>query len=158
MHGQAAIWWPRPLPIHKGFLATLLLLLGALGYAQEDIRSHQWKERVIVILADKDNVDKGYEQMQWFQKFPEDLDDRNLTDIYLCKLPECSYTGNKEFNTIMERAREGGSFIVLLIGLDGSIKYQSNQLEAPQVYCNLIDRMPMRRAQMRKRIKRGGGL
>lgn len=47
-------------------------------------------------------------------------------------------------------------FKVVLIGLDGGIKYESRTFEPAEIYYGLIDRMPMRRAQMRKRIKNGG--
>ena len=53
---------------------------------------------------------------------------------------------------------KGGDFDfkVVLIGLDGGIKYESRTFEPAEAYYGLIDRMPMRRAQMRKRIKNGG--
>lgn len=155
MRGRVATWWPKHLLVIKTIFLLFIGLLSVTGYGQ-DMRSHQWEERVLVILSDAENKDIAEKQLSWFKKYPEELNDRNMAEIYTCTLPECEYTGTKEFNAIMERAREGGSFIVLLIGLDGSIKYQSNQLEAPQVYFNLIDRMPMRRAQMRRRIKNGG--
>ena len=68
------------------------------------------------------------------------------TDIIICfRCDDKFYFEDEEFD-----------FKVILLGLDGGIKYESSTVEPAQVYYDLIDRMPMRRSQMRKRIKNGG--
>ena len=44
----------------------------------------------------------------------------------------------------------------MLVGLDGDIKYESQQLEAAQVYFGKIDKMYLRKREMQKRIKKKG--
>ena len=121
-------------------------------YAQ-DLSKHQWKDRLILIIASKNNQ-KFQQQHKELQKEREGLKERKLV-IYQI-LPEKYKTGFKEKNwkkyAELFEAYNGkkSDFRVLLIGLDGGKKLDQTKMLSVKKLFNIIDSMPMRQAEIQK--------
>lgn len=119
----------------------------------QNIETHQWEHRVIVIHANENNHKLAKVQFSLFQKKKQKLIDRKIV-LYKCIADTCTFysweQAPKRFRT--DKTIQG--FSVVLIGLDGGEKYKSNNLEKPDVFLDLIDTMPMRRQELRTQQKK----
>ena len=111
-------------------------------------------QSVVVIYSSSLQDDNALEQLELFRSTGSELKDRQMV-IYHITPEGYRYQFSEEINTLNFKLEEE-DFKVMLIGLDGGIKYESNAVEPAQIYYGLIDKMPMRRSQMRKRVKNGG--
>lgn len=155
MHGLEDIWPPRPLLIGD-IMKWILIFIGLtnLGMAQ-NLNKHLWEERVILIFADSTENELADKQVQFFMNQKEALKDRN-TALYYCKNNVCDVYFSRHAKQSPRSMHLDTSFKVVLVGLDGDIKYESQQLEAAQVYFGKIDKMYLRKREMQKRIKKKG--
>lgn len=135
-------------------IRLLLIALIAGPLHAQDLVSHRWKERVIVVYCDDLQQTEALEQLELFKSTREQLEDRAMV-IYQVSDQGYRFQFSEEIKALNSDPNEE-NFKVILIGLDGGIKYQSSTVEPAEVYYSLIDRMPMRRSEMRKRIKNGG--
>ncbi|MGC6429924.1 MAG: DUF4174 domain-containing protein [Jejuia sp.] len=125
-----------------------ILFSNVLG--SQNLSVHQWENRIILISADKSHSEMANQQLIVLEKEKVNLIDRKIV-IYKCIVDSCEYYN---WNTTVKRfqihkAKKG--FNTTLIGLDGGKKYESKSLEAPSVFFNLIDKMPMRRQELRNK-------
>ena len=132
----------------------LLFLLFCLPLQAQDLLSHRWEERVVVVYSANLDDKNADEQLALFKSTQAELEDRAMV-VYHITNEGYRFNFSPELES-SDSEDEEFDFKVMLLGLDGGIKYESNAVEPAQVYYELIDRMPMRRSQMRKRIKNGG--
>lgn len=121
----------------------------------QHLEKHQWKHRVILIFASSDTTDKLAQQLQLFTEQQEALLDRELV-IY--KINDQVVDPNDE---VLEREKAAEwrqrwgvpseAFALVLIGKDGVKKLLEKDLTAPRKVFDLIDSMPMRQAEMRRK-------
>lgn len=126
----------------------------------QDLAAHHWQDRLLLIVADAADHPALRQQLAELQKEKEGLDERKLV-IYQV-LPGKYRVGlddegpwqisGKMYNRFQEA---GASFSVLLIGLDGGTKLGRGALLSCEELFAVIDGMPMRRAEMRKKSKGG---
>ncbi len=122
------------------------------GVWSQNLEKHQWKERVIVIAANAENIDEAEQQFELFLKKREELIDRRIV-LYKCIKKQCTFYNWKDHPKTMRVNTSHQVFKIELIGLDGGLKYQSNTIEKPQVVLDLIDLMPMRRQELKANTK-----
>lgn len=124
--------------IKFSFLIFLVVLFTGTAKAQS-LADYKWKKRVLVLVGLKDNA-KLIQQQKTFLNYPKELEDRNLVLVQ-------RLNNDTELNTIyaVDSSFEG----VLLIGKDGGIKLSEPFPVTPKKVFDLIDSMPMRRAEMR---------
>jgi len=134
---------------------VLVFLIAHVSMAQ-NIVDHTWKERVITILADTSEGVLAKKQTQRFLSMEKEMIDRQLV-LYSCIDDECTFYDFRNDPKKMKIKTSATFFKTSLYGLDGQIKSESNELVSPLVFFVLIDKMPMRRSEMRKRIKKNGG-
>lgn len=117
------------------------------------IEKHKWDKRVLVINA-RSASSVGYKrQEELFNKGKLGMKER---DLVIYKLYPDHWIG-PDGNLSQEEAlsiREvyqipKDTFMVLLIGKDGSIKMKTDDLVSARDIFALIDQMPMRRREMR---------
>ena len=138
----------------KSAIPLLLILLSAMSLNAQDLSKHQWKDRLILIIAENEKNEKFQEQLTELQKNQKGLKDRKLV-IYQI-LPE-KYSTGFQINNWKNSAKlykkykaEESDFHIILIGLDGGKKlYQTEILSAEKLF-DTIDSMPMRQSEMRK--------
>jgi hypothetical protein len=116
----------------------------------QNLESHRWKHRVIVIHADEKNSKLADLQYEILEKLEEQLTDRKIV-IYKCIAGSCLINDWKRDSKIIQSNNKAKGFSVVLVGLDGYQKFESNKVEQASVFFELIDTMPMRRQELKKR-------
>lgn len=136
----------------------ILLLTSGLANAQEPA-ALRWEKRLVMVMA-ADPSDATYqEQLQLLRAAQEDL--RELRIVVWQVQPERYGMGAWEkpnwlqgeslYQNYKSNRR---SFECLLLGLDGGVKLRSRDIVTLDELYDLINQMPMRRAELRRR---GGG-
>ena len=112
----------------------------------EDLR---WKERVLLIYAPEGSEKQLARQQELLRSHDAEMVEREVTQIVL--------RNGAESSKLVERFKlSGRGFTLLLIGKDGGEKLRSHEVVSPDRICRLIDSMPMRQEEMRKRTNRSG--
>jgi hypothetical protein len=116
------------------------------------LNSLQWKYRVILIFAREPLMSNALNNLNEFQAETEErdiawfvLDDNSLHTNYDGQLDD--KLGEQLMHRYFTPAPTGT--VVLLMGKDGTVKSRSSNLDL-EVTFGLIDRMPMRREEMRR--------
>lgn len=120
----------------------------------QDLSKHRWEDRLLVILVQEQNEESA-KQMEKLRGHADELEVSKLK-IYLFT-PEQASEGLKLsestsiHNPYSKLKSNSTNFEMLLIGLDGGIKERYSQVTDPKKIFEVIDQMPMRRAEMRKK-------
>ena len=131
----------------------MICMKGNSIYAQ-DLNNHQWQNRIILILIDDEKNDTYKKQLIEFKKESTGLKERKLI-VYHIK-PNALKKGlnnniwKKTKTKHKDYKKTNASFEILLIGLDGGIKLQQEDLLTCQALFSLIDVMPMRVNELKK--------
>jgi len=137
--------------MHKAVI--FLILIGAMNLNAQDLSKHQWKDRLVLIIAEDDDNEKFQKQLTELQNDQTGLKDRKLV-IYQV-LPKKFNTGfqKKTWKSSTELYKkykaEDSEFRVVLIGLDGGEKLVQTEVLSVKKLFNTIDSMPMRQSEMR---------
>ena len=119
----------------------------------QDFSNYQWENRVLLVIysAEEDSLRKQQECI--LEMDEAGLNDRRIKVFFIGEEEYTLWGGMKD--TLSFEARsflesyEVKDFAVLLLGLDGGMKLKtSSPIELSQLF-SLIDRMPMRRAEMK---------
>ncbi|MEL6389129.1 MAG: DUF4174 domain-containing protein [Bacteroidota bacterium] len=131
-------------------LCTGISLTGQIG----NLKDLRWEKRILVV----DGVDSiRSKQVSVFQDQQKECNDRrllvlipqdNTTLISINELPRRQYSFSKKIYRKVDREK---NLNVVLLGLDGGVKYSSTTLVMPQTIFDLIDSMPMRKNEIRYR-------
>jgi hypothetical protein len=119
------------------------------------IESHQWKNRVLLILANSADNQILTEQIEEFNKNRKGLTERKLIvfqiqkDGYLVGL-EANTKFHKTSGLYESYIKDHSPYEIILIGLDGGIKLRQKELLSLDKLFAIIDGMPMRRAEMKE--------
>lgn len=116
---------------------------------------HKWKERVLIVTASSpSNV--GYKrQDQLLTKGKKGMKDRGLV-IYRLYAdhwlgPKNTMLTEEEAQIIYDRYNiNSDTFSVILLGKDGGVKMNKNDIVSTRELFQLIDSMPMRQQEMKK--------
>lgn len=125
----------------------------------QDLADYRWQNRLVLILAEDSSNPLFQNQVQALQAAEEDLQDLRI--VVFQALPK-SYARGTQSTPNWMRSDDlyqsyksiDRSFEVLLLGLDGGIKLRRHQVVTIDELYELINTMPMRRAELRRR---GGG-
>ncbi|MFT5885303.1 MAG: hypothetical protein ACI9IP_001763 [Arcticibacterium sp.] len=128
--------------------ATMMIQLPAFS---QTLKKHQWKNRVLLVISNKENNEPFQKQMDEFSD-EKPLNERKL--VLYKVFPESYILEEKRINSsvLFEMyIKNKKDFCVVLIGLDGGVKLsQSNPLSSQDLF-RIIDSMPMRRSEIRKK-------
>lgn len=137
-------------------LFSLLLTSSCMSTAQE-ISSHKWENRVLVVLAGDLENPILKKQIEELTKHKVGLSERKLV-IYISTPTKMKQgldlesweTSNKTYNKY--KGSKSG-FEIILIGLDGGVKSRNENFTPTATLFTLIDGMPMRRQEIRRKGK-----
>ncbi len=123
----------------------------------QDLSSHQWQDRVLLVISDDTSNVIFKKQLAELSQNREELKDRKLViyqitpDAFRRGLENNGWEiGNnfyKKYNIPQV------SFRVILLGLDGGDKLNKTEFLPAQDLFVIIDGMPMRKAEIRKKGK-----
>ena len=120
----------------------------------QSLDQHLWKNRLLLVLGDTSINEQWQDQLFELDNCKAVLDERKIITYQV--LPE-KYKRSGDTDWVDHRAfysdylTEGSPFSIILIGLDGGIKVNSNDLLSCQQIAAVIDQMPMRKAELRRR-------
>ncbi len=133
--------------------------MAPLSLQAQDLAGYRWQNRLVLILAEDSSNPLFQEQVQVFQDEEEGLQDLRI--VVFQALPQRYTRGTQQLpnwisgDQLYESYKsQDSSFEVLLLGLDGGIKLRRHRVVTVDELYELINTMPMRRAELRRR---GGG-
>lgn len=137
-----------------GKLLTVLLFFTFLTAQSQDLRKHRWEDRIVLLISDSLDSDTLKNQLQLFHQAEEALRERKIV-IYQISSTKVKMGINKSSavsNGVMYKRykKSDAPFELVLIGLDGGVKMRKERIVKPPELFELIDQMPMRRAEMYK--------
>ena len=139
----------------KKLLVLSLVFISIQIYAQ-DLDQHRWEDRLLLILVDDPSDELYIQQLKVFQAEAAGMQERKLMVYQIT--PEQYKTGYKpdipwktNDQLYQKRKQTHAPFEIQLIGLDGGTKLTQTELLTTEKLFAIIDGMPMRRAEMRKR-------
>lgn len=136
-----------------------LLLIFSMNKLQgQSLKTHQWKERLVLLIANDQENKSLQKQLAIFRTDQEGVKERKL---FIYQITPGKYkngitpnTNWEESSTLFKEFRKLNSdFEIILIGLDGGIKLRQEETISNKELFALIDGMPMRRAEIRKNKK-----
>lgn len=142
----------------RSFIVISSLLFSYSSSSAQSLQQHQWEDRIILIFADSEDNEFYQEQLQHLQANEAELKDRDLVVYRILDQKAFQPEGKpmeRDWADALRSSYQGEekSFLFVLIGKDGGVKLRSNrEVEVKKLFA-LIDGMPMRRAEMRKRGK-----
>lgn len=143
----------------KQCIITITLSLGMIALNGQPLARHQWKDRLVLIFSNTSDNAQSREQMDRFEDERAEVKDRDLL-LYritpgLVKGPEDLPELTSEWFYKYYKVGKD-EFNVILIGKDGGEKLRSEELIPPEKIFELIDSMPMRQAEMKRKTKKRG--
>lgn len=138
------------------FLITLLSFIYMASVNAQEINSHQWKDRLLLILSKNSENENFQDQVRILKENHKDLEERKLVVYQI--LPGKFKTGINEdakwqqSEYLFKKYKTPNSnFDIILIGLDGREKFKDSKVVPVQTIFSTIDSMPMRKAEIRKK-------
>jgi hypothetical protein len=135
-------------------LLFAILLFCALMSSAQDLSKHRWENRLILLITDNETNSTFQSQIAEFRKDLNGLNERRL--IIYQVMPQEFKTGlngankTKSDRLYKDYKKTGSGFEVVLLGLDGGIKLQQNELLPLEKLYAIIDAMPMRRREIER--------
>jgi hypothetical protein len=123
----------------------------------QNLDMHKWEHRIILIISNTKDSEVYKNQIKELKKSPQGLIERRLIIYHILpnqyKLVDYQ---NEKLNTdwisspklFKTYANEQLDFEVVLIGLDGDIKFQQSELTSTSRLFEIIDTMPMRKSEI----------
>jgi hypothetical protein len=138
------------------FLLFTILLAATMNVQSQDLSTHQWKDRLILILTDDTDSSVYQDQIEELYSNPKGLNDRKLV-IYTVlpdkfksdDMPNQGWVQSNELHKDYKKSDR--PFEILLIGLDGGVKLRQSEFLSNEDLFGRIDQMPMRRNELRRR-------
>ncbi len=135
-------------------ISILLFLFQVMMSFGQEIKKHQWEERVLILLTDDVKNSVYQKQLVEFNTEIKNFKERKLV-VYRAT-PKFHIKGltstKKDTSTQLYKnyKKKKSSFEIILIGLDGGIKLRKATLLKKEDLNGLIDAMPMRRSELKK--------
>lgn len=146
-------------------LVSLLFLTVSLMASSQTLEKHKWEHRILLVICgeidNQSTIEDYSKQLQIIKYSAQGFKERKLmvyaifSDRYrLLTLPtvqESQWTESPELFTVYNKQKK--PFKIVLIGLDGGIKAERTSLISSQELFDIIDGMPMRRSEMKRKNK-----
>ncbi len=118
-----------------------LVVIVSFGASAQELDDYIWKNRLVLIVSSDLNKDNPKKQMDLLRKERKALEERDMLVLPLT-------TDTHQLNRYqLPKDFEG----ILLIGKDGGLKFQDNFITKPSILFTLVDGMPMRKAEIRRK-------
>lgn len=120
----------------------------------QELNTHLWQDRVVLILQEEGNWTEVNLQKKMLLESSEELTERKLVIYQVspigCALLHGEGIQDLNYKAIFDKYKRGNSaFEIVLIGLDGGVKFRESKPVKRKVLFSLIDGMPMRRRELR---------
>ncbi|QBA63493.1 DUF4174 domain-containing protein [Muriicola soli] len=134
----------------KLFLGLIFFI--SISMYSQDLSDYRWKNRILFLFDPGEMLEKSTEQIKLFKAYQKEMEERNL--IFLIFDGKVTRDGDfKIISQVLPPDKISRSEGVFLIGKDGGVKWESEYFAEPSVVFEIIDSMPMRRSEMRRKNK-----
>jgi len=116
----------------------------------QDLKKHQWRDRLIVVSSPTFDDTEANAQLEVLENAKAGLKERKLV-VYHVTNSGYRQDFSSEILVSENSESEISRFNVALIGLDGTEKFHSIEVEEVSRFFNLIDKMPMRQQEIRNK-------
>lgn len=148
----------RKKPLNNSILCVSVFFAALLPASAQEISSHLWENRVLIVMT-PDTINTQFrEQVKQFEENVSGLRERKLV-VYLAT-PEAYKIFNSETDNWIsdgflykDYKRKDSAIELVLIGLDGGIKHRKYSFTPVQEIFAIIDGMPMRQSELQKSKK-----
>lgn len=136
-------------------LALISIISSTIPMSAQDISSHEWKNRLLLVLTTENSKDLYNEQIELLKENIAGLEERKL--VIYSVMPEKYKKGIhaekwiKSASLNNQYRQDEEKFEVILIGLDGRAKLRQSDIMSVEKLFGTIDAMPMRRNEMRNK-------
>ncbi|MEQ8688433.1 MAG: DUF4174 domain-containing protein [Imperialibacter sp.] len=133
-----------------------MLVIGLGGQKSiEPLERFAWKNRIVLVFHSGAKADAAVEQIALFKRQEKELDDRDLVlgvvDSGSKGLIDGTLISAEDAATLQQTFNPANSdFLIVLIGKDGGVKLKEQTVVPVETIFDLVDAMPMRRAEMRR--------
>ena len=127
----------------------ILLLLSAQFLSSQGLEDYRWENRILFILNPDADQPAEHQQLKVFEGYEQEIKARDLLIIIVSGSQALDSAGNPidlQIEQIPYPAYSG----LMLIGKDGGVKLKKPFVVSPGEIFELIDSMPMRRAEMKR--------
>jgi hypothetical protein len=121
-----------------------------------DLNAYQWSNRVVILFAESEKSPHFAEQRQILRDEKDGVLDRDLVVVEVLETGNSRSGGTKLSDAGAENLRtrfqaEAGAFLFILLGKDGGVKLRSAKPVSAEKLFSIIDAMPMRQQEMRRK-------
>ena len=132
------------------FIALLVLMLQFNGMSAQELTEFKWKKRILLIIDSNNDLPARNIQVSKFVAQNDEMKERDL-DLFVCTGKEVLDKDGLKTNIDPAEISYGKFQGIILIGKDGGVKLKKKFIVEPNEVFDLIDQMPMRRAEMKNR-------
>lgn len=138
-------------------LSLLLITIIIPTFLMAQLEPHRWQDRVILLFADTDQQKEFQEQWQELKLDTAGLQERDLIvyHVFRDKVRDEKLNIDRSIHLHKRYNLDNISFKFVLIGKDGGVKAEQRTPISRKELFALIDGMPMRRAEIRRKPKSG---
>jgi hypothetical protein len=169
---STAVESPTKSPVRSGgdrrlvmVRGTVLVLAGVIfGFCFNamavDLGEHRWRHRLLFLIAPNANDPLVKGQLQVLENRSDALMDRDLRVFRLFEHGPSQFENQPLSESHVQKLRaelgvELGAKALILVGKDGGVKWRAPLATDLREIFLRVDAMPMRRAEMREKIKTG---
>ena len=140
----------------KTSFLTMIIFFSLTSHSvTQDFEKHRWKDRLLVLHARSFSSPELLEQLDILHLDTAGLKERKLVVYQI--VGKAYKTGISSSGTVQTFHNsiqpDSGEFTIRLIGLDGGVKLEKHHPVPLEVLFTLIDGMPMRRAEVKRKRK-----
>lgn len=132
------------------YIALLVLMLQFNGMTAQELAEFRWKNRVLLIIDTNNDLPARDLQVGKFVTRNDKMEERDLV-LFVCTGKEVLDKDGLKTDIDPAKISYGDFQGVILIGKDGGVKLRKKFIVEPEEIFELIDQMPMRRAEMKNR-------
>ena len=116
------------------------------------LAAKRWQRRVVLVYAHERNNPDLLAQQQWLAQQRAGLNERDFEQIVVIGA-ELSAVDRQYLWGGDRKLPKQATFMTYLIGKDGGVKQRYSAPVAPQTLFRLVDAMPMRQSEMRRKAE-----
>lgn len=140
-------------------IVILLSCFSFMTLNAQELKKHRWEHRIVIIKTTDVDSKIYQEQQKEFNNTSQELAERRLV-VYTIEGDTFSFinpknttqnTSGKLTGKLKRILNADATFEIILIGLDGGIKLQQINVLTKKELFRIIDSMPMRRNEMRRK-------
>jgi len=145
--------------MNKILFKIIVCIIGflSLGSYGQHLKKHKWENRILIVKTSNIPSEKYENQFKEFQNSSTELKERKFIIYRIIKdeFTSTNYLTNKNSSGKVSKEMKNKifnvneNFEVILIGLDGNIKLQKNEIITKENLFSRIDSMPMRKYELK---------